>query len=120
MARPITLGHGLDDEQALSHPHPLASRRTPGITGPRAPYRDPPGHHAFRCDLGAAFLADAGFDASDGPPPGPEPTPAELDRQLAESARFFEFDLPSTTRYVPDVDIEGTALEERHRARVNA
>lgn len=52
----------------------------------------------------AAFLADAGFDASDGPPPGPEPTPAELDRQLAESARFFEFDLPSTTRYVPDVD----------------
>jgi pimeloyl-ACP methyl ester carboxylesterase len=49
-----------------------------------------------------AFMANAGFDPGDGPPPGPEPTPDEMARQLAESARFFDHDLPSTTRYLPD------------------
>jgi len=55
-----------------------------------------------------AFMVIAGFDPGDGPPPGPEPTESELARQLAESARFFDHDLPSTTRYVPDA----TALRE--------
>ena len=50
-----------------------------------------------------AFMVNAGFDPADGPPPGPEPTAEDLVRQQAESARFFDHDLPSTTRYVPDV-----------------
>lgn len=49
-----------------------------------------------------AFMVNAGFDPADGPPPGPEPTPEEAARQLAESARFFDHDLASTTRYLPD------------------
>lgn len=51
-----------------------------------------------------AFMANAGFEPGDGPPPGPEPTAAELARQLAESARFFEHDMVSTTRYLPDAE----------------
>jgi pimeloyl-ACP methyl ester carboxylesterase len=51
-----------------------------------------------------AFMVNAGFDPNDGPPPGPEPTPDEMARQLAESARFFDHDLPSTTRYAPDAE----------------
>lgn len=51
-----------------------------------------------------AFMVNAGFEPGDGPPPGPEPTASEMARQLAESARFFDHDLPSTTRYVPDAE----------------
>lgn len=52
-----------------------------------------------------AFMINAGFEPGDGPPPGPEPTDEELVRQLAESARFFDHDLPSTTRYPPDTEV---------------
>lgn len=52
----------------------------------------------------AAFMTNAGFDVGDGPPPGPEPTAEQLAQQMAESARFFDHDLASTTRYVPDVE----------------
>ena len=52
-----------------------------------------------------AFMINAGFDPGDGPPPGPEPTASEMARQLAESARFFEHDLVSTTQYRPDAEV---------------
>ena len=44
------------------------------------------------------FMATAGFDPDDGPPPG-EPSP----QMLADGARFLGHELRGTTRYVPDV-----------------
>ncbi|WP_173010259.1 alpha/beta hydrolase [Mycolicibacterium sp. P9-64] len=52
------------------------------------------------------FMINAGFDMSDptlGPPPGPEPTEAELAKRMADSARFFDHELRDTTRYQPNL-----------------
>jgi pimeloyl-ACP methyl ester carboxylesterase len=52
------------------------------------------------------FMTNAGYDMSDpklGPPPGPEPTEAELAKRMADAARFFDHELRDTTRYLPDV-----------------
>ncbi|MHA3023330.1 alpha/beta fold hydrolase [Mycobacterium sp. BMJ-28] len=53
-----------------------------------------------------AFMAHAGFDLDDpdaGPPPGPEPTPDERAKQLADAGRFFDHELRDTTGYLPDI-----------------
>lgn len=52
------------------------------------------------------FMTSAGYDMSDptlGPPPGPEPTDAELAKRMSDMARFFTHELRDTTRYLPDV-----------------
>jgi pimeloyl-ACP methyl ester carboxylesterase len=52
------------------------------------------------------FMTNAGYDMSDpklGPPPGPEPTEAELAKRMADMDRFFTHELRDTTRYLPDV-----------------
>ncbi len=57
----------------------------------------------------AKFMANAGFDSGSdvdehqGPPPGPEPTEAEMAKQMADMTRFFDHELRDTTRYLPDV-----------------
>jgi pimeloyl-ACP methyl ester carboxylesterase len=54
----------------------------------------------------AHFMANAGYDMSDptlGPPPGPEPTEAEMAKRMADAVRFFSHELRDTTRYLPDV-----------------
>jgi pimeloyl-ACP methyl ester carboxylesterase len=52
------------------------------------------------------FMVTAGFDMDDpnaGPPPGPEPTAADIAKQLAGAARFFDHELRNGTRWLPDV-----------------
>jgi pimeloyl-ACP methyl ester carboxylesterase len=52
--------------------------------------------------VGAAwmkFMANAGFDIGDVPPPPVKPSPQDV----ADSARFFDHELRPTTRYVPDI-----------------
>lgn len=54
----------------------------------------------------AKFMSHAGFDMTDpsmAPPPGPEPSPEEQAKQLADMTRFFDHELRPTTRYQPDV-----------------
>jgi pimeloyl-ACP methyl ester carboxylesterase len=51
--------------------------------------------------IGAAwmkFMANAGFDVIDAPPPR-EPSPQDV----ANSTRFFDHELRPTTRYIPDI-----------------
>jgi pimeloyl-ACP methyl ester carboxylesterase len=52
------------------------------------------------------FMANAGFDmtaAPAGPPPGPEPTPAEQAKRLADMTRFFDHEMRDTIAFRPDV-----------------
>jgi pimeloyl-ACP methyl ester carboxylesterase len=50
------------------------------------------------------FMVNAGFDLPEGGGPGDQGAPEPTGDQAAESARFFEHDLASTTRYRPDVE----------------
>jgi pimeloyl-ACP methyl ester carboxylesterase len=53
----------------------------------------------------AKFMANAGFDTSDpssGAPVGPEPSPDEQAKQLADMTRFFDHEMRDTIAYVPD------------------
>jgi hypothetical protein len=52
----------------------------------------------------ATFMASAGFDPDDGPPPG-EPSP----QMVADGARFLGHELRGTTRYVPDLAVLATS-----------
>jgi pimeloyl-ACP methyl ester carboxylesterase len=52
--------------------------------------------------IGAAwmkFMANAGFDVSDAPPPPGKPS----SQDVANSTRFFDHELRPTTRYIPDI-----------------
>jgi pimeloyl-ACP methyl ester carboxylesterase len=52
----------------------------------------------------AKFMANAGFEVADaGAPVGPEPTPDEQARRLADMTRFFDHEMRDTIAYVPDV-----------------
>jgi pimeloyl-ACP methyl ester carboxylesterase len=52
------------------------------------------------------FMANAGFDLDHdaGPPPGPEPSAAQLAEQVAEDTRFFDHELRLTVSYRPDIE----------------
>lgn len=55
----------------------------------------------------AKFMANAGFDMADpdsGAPVGPEPSPEQQAKQLADMTRFFDHEMRDTIAYVPDVD----------------
>jgi pimeloyl-ACP methyl ester carboxylesterase len=53
------------------------------------------------------FMANAGFDMADpgnGAPVGPEPSPDEQAKQLADMTRFFDHEMRDTIAYRPNVD----------------
>jgi pimeloyl-ACP methyl ester carboxylesterase len=59
----------------------------------------------------AKFMANAGFDMADvhsGAPVGPEPSPDEQAKQVADMTRFFDHEMRDTIGYVPD----GPALKD--------
>jgi pimeloyl-ACP methyl ester carboxylesterase len=55
----------------------------------------------------AKFMANAGFDMTapdGGAPVGPEPTPDELAKRMADMTRFFDHEMRDTIAFRPDVE----------------